>query len=256
MKKLEHRRLRVTKPRRSRSGTSSASRGIRCARRSREMGPLLFSRLLNLNDTQSGVLSLVFKIADDHQLLLLDLKDLQAMLQYVGDQAKALADRVRQHLGRQRGRDPARAGDAGTGRRRQVLRRAGAEHRRPDADRRQRARRGQHPRGRQADPVAAGLCHVPAVAADRAVREAAGSRRPGQAEAGVLLRRGAPAVRRSAAGRRRQGDADRAPDPLEGRGRLLRHAESARHSGRRARAAWQSRATRVARVHSARTRRQ
>jgi uncharacterized protein len=55
-----------------------------------EMGPLLFSRLLNLNDTQTGVLSLVFKIADDHKLLLLDLKDLQAMLQYVGEQAKAL----------------------------------------------------------------------------------------------------------------------------------------------------------------------
>jgi len=55
-----------------------------------EIGPLLFSRLLNLNDTQSGVLSLVFKIADDHQLLLLDLKDLQAMLQHVGEQAKAL----------------------------------------------------------------------------------------------------------------------------------------------------------------------
>jgi DNA helicase HerA-like ATPase len=55
-----------------------------------EMGPLLFSRLLNLNDTQSGVLSLVFKISDDHQLLLLDLKDLQAVLQYVGEQAKAL----------------------------------------------------------------------------------------------------------------------------------------------------------------------
>src|SRR5215469_14941430 len=55
-----------------------------------EMGPLLFSRLLNLNDTQTGVLSLVFKIADDHQLLLLDLKDLQAVLQYVGEQARAL----------------------------------------------------------------------------------------------------------------------------------------------------------------------
>ncbi len=55
-----------------------------------EMGPLLFSRLLNLNDTQTGVLSLVFKIADDHQLLLLDFKDLQAMLQYVGEQAKVL----------------------------------------------------------------------------------------------------------------------------------------------------------------------
>jgi DNA helicase HerA-like ATPase len=52
-----------------------------------EMGPLLLSRLLNLNDTQSGVLALTFKIADDHQLLLLDLKDLRAMLQYVGDNA-------------------------------------------------------------------------------------------------------------------------------------------------------------------------
>jgi uncharacterized protein len=53
-----------------------------------EMGPLLMSRLLNLNDTQEGVLTLVFKIADDNQLLLLDLKDLQAMLQYVGDHAR------------------------------------------------------------------------------------------------------------------------------------------------------------------------
>jgi uncharacterized protein len=53
-----------------------------------EMGPLLFSRLLGLNDTQQGVLSLVFKIADDKQLLLLDLKDLQAMLRHVGDNAK------------------------------------------------------------------------------------------------------------------------------------------------------------------------
>ena len=52
-----------------------------------EMGPLLFSRLLNLNDTQSGVLALVFKIADDSGMLLLDLKDLQAMLQNVGDNA-------------------------------------------------------------------------------------------------------------------------------------------------------------------------
>jgi len=53
-----------------------------------EMGPLLFSRILNLNDTQTGVLTLVFKIADDGGLLLLDLKDLQAMLQHVGDAAK------------------------------------------------------------------------------------------------------------------------------------------------------------------------
>lgn len=52
-----------------------------------EMGPLLMSRLLALNETQSGILSLVFKIADDNGMLLLDLKDLRAMLQYVGDNA-------------------------------------------------------------------------------------------------------------------------------------------------------------------------
>ncbi|BDT67596.1 hypothetical protein os1_17730 [Comamonadaceae bacterium OS-1] len=50
-----------------------------------DMGPLLLGRMLNLNDTQGGVLNMVFKIADDHGLLLLDLKDLRAMLQYVGD---------------------------------------------------------------------------------------------------------------------------------------------------------------------------
>ena len=52
-----------------------------------EMGPLLLSRLLNLNETQSGVLSIVFKVADDQGLLLLDLKDFRAMLQYVADNA-------------------------------------------------------------------------------------------------------------------------------------------------------------------------
>lgn len=53
-----------------------------------DMGPLLLARLLNLNDTQTGVLQLVFKIADDQGLLLLDLKDLRAMIQHVGDNAK------------------------------------------------------------------------------------------------------------------------------------------------------------------------
>lgn len=52
-----------------------------------EMGPLLLGRLLNLNDTQEGVLAIVFKVADDNKLLLLDLKDLRAMVQYVGDNA-------------------------------------------------------------------------------------------------------------------------------------------------------------------------
>jgi len=53
-----------------------------------DMGPLLLARMLELNETQTGVLNLVFKVADDNGLLLLDLKDLRAMLQFVGDNAK------------------------------------------------------------------------------------------------------------------------------------------------------------------------
>src|SRR5687768_5510955 len=52
-----------------------------------EMGPLLLSRILQLNDTQEGVLSLAFKIADENGLLLIDLKDLQSLLQFVGENA-------------------------------------------------------------------------------------------------------------------------------------------------------------------------
>ncbi|MFO7543438.1 MAG: helicase HerA-like domain-containing protein [Thiobacillus sp.] len=53
-----------------------------------DMGPLLLGRMLDLNDTQNGVLNLVFKVADDNGMLLLDLKDLRAMLAYVGENAK------------------------------------------------------------------------------------------------------------------------------------------------------------------------
>jgi DNA helicase HerA-like ATPase len=53
-----------------------------------DMGPLLLGRMLDLNETQSGVLNLVFKVADDNGLLLLDLKDLRAMLAFVGENAK------------------------------------------------------------------------------------------------------------------------------------------------------------------------
>ncbi|MCX8117353.1 MAG: DUF853 domain-containing protein [Desulfobacterota bacterium] len=54
-----------------------------------EMGPLLLSRILMLNEIQTGVLNIAFKVADDHGLLLLDLKDLRAMIQFLGDQAEA-----------------------------------------------------------------------------------------------------------------------------------------------------------------------
>jgi len=55
-----------------------------------DMGPLLMGRLLNLNEVQTGVLTLIFKVADDNGLLLLDLKDLRSMVQYVGENAAQL----------------------------------------------------------------------------------------------------------------------------------------------------------------------
>lgn len=56
-----------------------------------EMGPLLLSRIMDLNDTQSDILTIIFKIADDENLLLIDTKDLRSMLQYVGENAKDLS---------------------------------------------------------------------------------------------------------------------------------------------------------------------
>lgn len=55
-----------------------------------EMGPLLLSRLMSLNDTQSGILDIVFRVADDQKLLLLDIKDLKSMIQWVGAHSKEL----------------------------------------------------------------------------------------------------------------------------------------------------------------------
>ena len=58
-----------------------------------DLGPLLLSRILQLNDVQAGVLALIFKVADDNGLLLLDLKDLRAMLAYVGANASEFTTR-------------------------------------------------------------------------------------------------------------------------------------------------------------------
>ncbi|EXI73837.1 MAG: Type IV secretory pathway, VirB4 component [Candidatus Accumulibacter appositus] len=106
-----------------------------------DMGPVLLARLLNLNDTQTGVLQMVFRIADDNGLLLLDLKDLRAMLQHVGENAKTFSSeygiqqRVRQCLGGVDRRHPARPAEPWRPGRRRLLRRTDARHRRPDADR-------------------------------------------------------------------------------------------------------------------------
>ena len=106
---------------------------------------------------------------------------------------------------------------------------------------------------RGADDAAQALRHLPAVAAGRAVRAPARGRRPRQAEARLLLRRGASPVRRGAGGADRQGGAGGPPDPVEGRGRLLRHPEPARHSRYGAGPARQPRAARAARLHAARS---
>ena len=57
-----------------------------------EMGPLLLSRILDLNDTQSDILTIIFKIADDEGLLLLDTKDLRSMIQYVSEHNKEYSE--------------------------------------------------------------------------------------------------------------------------------------------------------------------
>ena len=82
--------------------------------------------MLNLNDTQQGVLTLVFKIADDNGLLLLDLKDLRAMLQYVGDNAKEFTTEYGNISAASIGAIQRGAARTRTAGRRQILRRADA----------------------------------------------------------------------------------------------------------------------------------
>jgi DNA helicase HerA-like ATPase len=69
--------------------TLTEAPGVRLRATVSEFGPVLFSKILDLNDTQSGVVSLVFKIADDRNLPLLDLKDFRKMLQYLTNEGKA-----------------------------------------------------------------------------------------------------------------------------------------------------------------------
>ena len=105
---------------------------------------------------------------------------------------------LRQRLRRLRRRHPACAAHAGGAGRAEVLRRARPRPLRLHADRRPGPRLRQHPRRGQAHDGAQGLLHPAALAAQRALRAAARGRRPAQAQAGLLLRRGAPAVHRRA----------------------------------------------------------
>ena len=68
--------------------TLSHQEGVRLRATVSEFGPVLLSRILELNDTQGGVLSVIFKYCDDNQLALLDLKDLKSVVQYVTEEGK------------------------------------------------------------------------------------------------------------------------------------------------------------------------
>ena len=142
-----------------------------------EMGPLLLARLLGLNETQEGVLNIAFRDADDEGLLLLDLKDLQAMLAYIAEHAGELTTAVRQRRAR---RPSARSsGELLTLDSRAASTFFGEpalDDRRPHPTDEQGRGPGQRARRRQADALAQALRDVPALAARRAVRGAARGR--------------------------------------------------------------------------------
>ena len=127
-----------------------------------EMGPLLLARLLGLNETQEGVLTIAFRAADDEGMLLLNLDDLRSMLTWVAENAAELTTRygnVAKPIGRHDPAPVARLRGAG---RRPLLRRARAGDRRLPGDRRSGPRHRQHPRRRQADAEPQALRDLPA----------------------------------------------------------------------------------------------
>ena len=152
-----------------------------------------------------------------------------------GREGRAQDDR--RALAPDRRRDPARAGRLrGPGRRR-VLRRAGVRDQGVPAHRRGRTRHHQPARAAQPPGPAGALLDLPDVAARRPLPRPAGGGRPRQAQAGLLLRRGAPALQRRLRRLPRPDRPDRAADPVQGRRRLLRDAVAHRRPRRRARPA-------------------
>ena len=129
-----------------------------------EMGPLLLARILDLNDIQTDVLTVLFKIADDEGLLLLDLKDLMAMARYLRGPCKGVEDPVREHLPGKHRVHPAEPPGPGTAGRGSSLRRTGTECHGFCPHRQRRTRDDQYPCGRSADAVPPGLYHLPPLA--------------------------------------------------------------------------------------------
>ncbi len=77
--------------------TLSTQNGVRLRATVSEFGPVLFSRILNLNDTQSGIISIIFKYCDDKQMPLLDLKDIKKVINYITEEGK---EEIQKHYGK------------------------------------------------------------------------------------------------------------------------------------------------------------
>ncbi len=168
-----------------------------------------------------------------------------------GRQRGAVPHAVREHLHGEHRRDPARAPRDRVPGRREVLRRARPRDRRPHADR-GRQGRDQHPGRRQAAREPPRLRDDAALAPVGTLRAAAGGGRPGQAQARLLLRRGAPPLQRRPEGAPRPHRAGGPPGALQGRGGVVHHAEPAGRARHRPRAARQPGPARAARLHAPR----
>ena len=219
-----------------------------------EMGPLLLARLMELNDTQEGVLNIAFKVADEEGLLLLDLKDLQALLAYVADSASESTTTLRQRLARRRSaRSSARCSSSSSRAPTSFFGEPAldiADLMRTDA---RRPGRHQRPRRRQAD----------AVAARSTRRSCSGCCRSSSRS---CPRSATPTSRSSSSSStRRTSSSTMRPKALvekveqvvrlirsKGVGVYFVHAEPARRPRRRARPARQPRPARAPRLHAAR----
>ena len=213
-----------------------------------EMGPLLLSRLMDLSEAQEGVLNIAFKIAADEKLLLLNLKDLQALLENLAARADTLTTKYG---------NITKASVGSIQRSLLVLDQQGAEHffgepvlkvERSHAQVARWARLYQRACRRQADGEPAALCDLPAVPDVGVVRDVARGGRSGQTEARVLLRRGTSPVQGRAEGTAGEGRAGGAAHSIKGGRRLFRDAEPARCSRHRFASARQPGAARAARL--------
>ena len=249
------RRVDAGRPSRCRSSRSAVSApGVPVRATVSSFGPQLLAKVLGANETQSSSLSLVFDYADKAGLALVDLDDLRAVLQYLtSDDGKAELQGI----------GGLSSATAGVLLRKIVeLEQQGAEafFGEPELDTADLMQRdAPTARASSAASSSSAVQDKPRLFSTFLMwlladlfQTLPGDRRRRPAEAGVLLRRGTPAVRGRAEGVRRPGRADRAPHPLEGRRRVLRHPAARRRARRRARAARQPRAARAARVHAPR----